>query len=127
MIIAGYATFYLVTKREISEKIKKEIDAEQIKIAIKLREEANASEVARVCQEKIRWANPSDIAVTGIYKRLKNIIREGAFVALSEKYKEQVDPGWSIDYEYFFNSTLYLFAQYFAWARLVEEDLSIEL
>jgi hypothetical protein len=127
MILVGYATFYLITKKEISEKIKKEIDAEQIKIALKLREEAKASEDARVCQEKIRWANPSDIAVNGIYYRLKNIIHGGAHVALSEKHKERIYPNWSIDYEYFFNSTLYLFAQYFAWARLMEEDLSIEL
>jgi hypothetical protein len=62
-----------------------------------------------------------------ILYRLKNIIKDGAYIALSENSKGQIYSNWSIDYEYFFNSTLYLFAQYFAWTRLLEEGLSIEL
>jgi len=127
MILVGYATFYFITKKEIGEKIKKEIEAEQIKIVLKLKEEAKASEKERIRAEVIRWANPSEIAVNGLYYRLKNIIEYGAYIALSENSEGQIHPNWSINHEYFFNSTLYLFAQYFAWTRLLEDDLSREI
>lgn len=127
MVFVGYATYYFITRKEISEKIKKEIDAEHTKLVTKLDEEAKVSREERIRAEVIRWANPSEIAVNSLYYRLKNIIKDGAYIALRENSKGQINSNWSMDYEYFFNSTLYLFAQYFAWTRLLAEGLSIEL
>ena len=38
-----------------------------------------------------------------------------------------MDPDWAIGYEYAIESTLFLFAEYFAWIRLLQEKLSFEL
>jgi hypothetical protein len=83
MVLVGYATYYFITRKEISEKIKKGVEAEQIKIVLKLKEEAKASEDARVRAEVIRWANPSEIAVNGLYYRG---FRLTSFQATSLKY-----------------------------------------
>jgi hypothetical protein len=84
----------------------------------------------RIRDEVLRWANPVLGAVTGLESRLTNILDDGLFVALDPRRageERPVDEDWAIGYEYALESTLFLFAEYFAWIRLLQERLSFEL
>ena len=39
--------------------------------------------------------------------------------------KRPVDPDWAVSYEYVMPSTLFLFAEYFAWVQLLRERVSL--
>jgi hypothetical protein len=78
----------------------------------------------RVREQVIQWANPILSAVEDLNHRLVNILDRG-YAALNKQ--GQFSPQWSITYEYFMFSTLYLFAQYFAWIQMLREQLSFEL
>jgi hypothetical protein len=84
----------------------------------------------RVRQEVLRWTNPILGAVEGLESRLSNILNDGLFVALDPRHageKRPVHPDWAVSYDYTMPSTLFLFAEYFAWIRLLQERLSFEL
>lgn len=81
----------------------------------------------RLRAEILRWANPILAAVSELAGRLDNILGHGAHVALGRNTSRNVSPGWSIDYDYFMPSTLYVFAQYFHWVRRLQIELSFEL
>ncbi len=72
-----------------------------------------------------RWANPIGLAITDLEHRLSNIIDNGGYQVLASEPK--VPLNWSADYKYFMGSTLYYFAQYFCWVRLLQHQLSYEL
>jgi hypothetical protein len=38
-----------------------------------------------------------------------------------------LDPDWAVSYDYVMPTTLFVFADYFAWVRLLQESLSLEL
>ena len=83
----------------------------------------------RIRQEVLRWSNSifggSLIELQG---RLENILTKQGYAALSSKSKDRLNPEWSVDHEYFFSSTVFLFAQYFCWVSLLKEKLpSFEL
>ena len=82
----------------------------------------------RVRQEVLRWSNPIlGGSLKELQGRLKNILEDEGYAALSSKSKDKLNPEWSIDHEYFFSSTVFLFAKYFCWVSLLEERLSFEL
>ena len=91
------------------------------------RADLETSREERIRREIIRWANPILGAVKDLEGRLINILERDGYLALSEEYKEQVNPNWSISYTYFMCSTLYLFGQYFSWIRMFQEELNFEL
>ena len=78
----------------------------------------------RIREQIIKWANPILRAVEDLNHRLGNILDKG-YLALNEH--GQFASQWSITYAYFMPSTLYLFAQYFAWIQMLREHLSFEL
>jgi hypothetical protein len=78
----------------------------------------------RVREQIIKWANPILSAVEDLNHRLDNILDRG-YVVLNKQ--GQFSSQWSITYDYFMSSTLYLFAQYFAWIQMLREQLSFEL
>ncbi len=124
--LVAYTIYLLVTRKQISEKIEKEVAAEYKTNLEKLRAEAKMSEETRIRSEIIRWANPLGAAINNLYYRLDNILCNNAYFALNERNISLINPNWSINYEYFFNSTIYLFSQYFAWTRILEEEINIE-
>ena len=84
----------------------------------------------RIRQEVLRWANPILNSVEGLESRLDNILDDDLYVALSPRtagVARPVAPDWAVSYEYVMPSTLFLFAEYFAWVRLLLERLSFEL
>jgi hypothetical protein len=81
----------------------------------------------RIRQEIVRWANPILGSVMDLTRRLRNILHEQGYLALSPETESKVDSEWSIHYEYFLPSTVYLFCRYFCWVQLLEESLSFEL
>lgn len=94
--------------------------------------ETRHADAARVQSERIRseilrWANPILGAVTDLKSRLKNVLKDTAYPALQTNPPKPIPPNWSITYEYFMPSTLYLFCQYFYWVRRLQEELSFEL
>lgn len=109
--VSSWLTFYYIKRRELIEK-------SDLEVQLKKEE--------RIRQEVIRWSNPILASVKELKGRINNIIDEG-YLALNKEYKDQVNPNWSISYDYFMNSTLYLFGQYFCWIRMLEEELNFEL
>jgi hypothetical protein len=88
----------------------------------KLEVEATSDE--RVRREIVAWANPIQDAAVSLQMRLDNILRHEGYWALHPGY---TDPDWSISYDYFLASTLYLFGQYFCWIQMLRLELSFEL
>ncbi len=85
-----------------------------------------AAQKDRIRNEVARWSNPIPSAVTDLKNRLTNIVVDG-YPALSPNVRQRVNPQWSIQYDYFFPSTIYLFSRYLCWTGILEEKLSFEL
>jgi hypothetical protein len=83
----------------------------------------------RIREEVLRWANPILGSVKGLTSRLANILDQGLHVALDPEADEgwPVDENWAIDRDYALESTLFVFAEYFAWVQLLHERMSFEL
>jgi hypothetical protein len=81
----------------------------------------------RLRNEVARWSNPIPSAVADLKNRLENILDHQGYLALSPSVRQRVNPQWSVQYDYFFPSTIYLFSRYFCWTGLLEEKLSFEL
>jgi hypothetical protein len=84
----------------------------------------------RIRQEVLRWANPVLNAVQALESRLKNVLEEQLHPALNQKHggsERPLDPDWAVSYDYVMPTTLFVFADYFAWVRLLQESLSLEL
>jgi len=78
-------------------------------------------------KKSLSGPNPILGAVESLQHRLKNIIEDDGYLALSEECASEINPNWSISYDYFMSSTLYHFGQYFAWVQMLREELSFEL
>lgn len=80
---------------------------------------------AQIRAEIRRWSNPILAAVDGLIGRLENVVADGGYVALQPQATPPAD--WSVTYDYFLPSTVYLFAQYFCWTELLRQELSFQL
>lgn len=89
--------------------------------------EAEVSRNERIRGEILRWANPILGAVRDLRSRLGNILKNDAHLALQKQPQRPIPHGWSISYDYFMPSTLYLFCQYFYWVKRLQAELSFEL
>jgi hypothetical protein len=78
----------------------------------------------RIRAEIIAWANPIRDAAESLQHRLGNVLARQGYQALAKGYAHA---DWSISYEYFMTSTLYLFARYFSWIHMLRQELSFEL
>jgi hypothetical protein len=87
--------------------------------------ETENARLERVRIEIEKWANPITDAVNSLEARLANILKKDAYVALGNDGR--MNPSWAITYEYFMPSTIFLFAQFFCWQRLLEESLRFDL
>lgn len=136
----AWLTFKLVKKRELAEGVqaevarldlvrKPEMDLELRKALEQARGlsiiASDAAREERVRHETLRWANPILNSVRGLQGRLDNILRRAGYVALTSGGRGMT--GWSVTYEYFMSSTLYLFASYFGYIELLRGSLSHEL
>lgn len=110
--ISSYMTYHYIKRREIADTVIVESEKERKE---------------RIRQEVTRWANPILGAVQDLEAKLRNILEMQGYEALTEDYQEKVNPDWSISYDYFMHSALYLFAQYFCWIRMLQENLNFEL
>jgi hypothetical protein len=88
---------------------------------------ANIARKDRIREQLNQWANPILGSVRGLEARLDNILSDEGYLALSKETQSKVKKEWSITYDYFVPTTIYLFSQYFCWIRLFEENLSFEL
>lgn len=89
--------------------------------------ESEASAEDRIRQEILRWANPVLEAVLHLQSRLDNILHDHAYPALDKNFDGMLKETWSISYAYLMPSTLYSFASFFAWVRMLRERMSFEL
>jgi hypothetical protein len=86
--------------------------------------------IERTREEVLLWANPILNSVLGLKSRLENILKDNLHVALSPSsagVDRPVNPDWSISYAFVMPSTLFFFAEYFAWVQLLRERVSLEL
>lgn len=83
----------------------------------------------RLREQVLRWANPILDTVTSLESRLGNILDDSLYLALEPKAKKDrpVHEDWAMDLAYARESTVFLFADYFAWVQLLRERLSFEL
>jgi hypothetical protein len=81
----------------------------------------------RIREEIIKWTNPTLIAIKDLEARLHNILKHQAYPVLDKEYLQENHPNWSITYEFFMPSTLYIFAQYFAWVQLLVDEINYEI
>jgi len=125
-IIAGFLSSWLTYHFKRQEIIDSAIADLEKKRQIFLLE-MEKSRVERVRQEVIRWANPILGAVGELIGRLGNILEHQGYLALSKDGQKRLNPDWSMSYDYFMSSTLYLFGQYFAWVQMLQEKLNFEL
>lgn len=87
-------------------------------IAFTARTETEQEKQERIRQEIVRWSNPILGAVNELDDRLWNILENAGHLALSNSYRVQNNPNWSLTYEHWMPSTLFLFGQYFAWVQV---------
>ena len=92
--------------------------------AYKLQLETVAKSDDRIRNEILTWANPILEAVNGLESRLRNILTTKGYEALEPGFSQAE---WSITYDYFLNSTMFLFGQYFCWTHMLHQELSFEL
>lgn len=111
----------LVKKPELAQALLNEIEGQREKLRLEREKDRNE----RIRTEILRWANPILGAVEDLRGRLDNVLRRMGYFALNPEYKETLQ--WSISYDYFIQSTLYLFSVYFAYAEALREQLSFEL
>lgn len=111
----------LITKPQLAETLRNEIERQRETIRL----EQEKEKAIRIRQEVLRWANPILGAVRNLRGRLDNILRQAGYLALSPEYKESSQ--WSISYDYFIRSTLYLFGVYFAYTEALMDELNFEL
>jgi hypothetical protein len=111
--------------KEQLESHKEELEREKIEFQALVTAEAEQKD--RIRLEIERWANPILGAVMDLERRLDNILNDEGYFALSPVTQENVNPDWSITYDYFLPSTVFLFCQYFCWVRLLEERLRFDL
>jgi len=86
--------------------------------------EAVAKSDDRIRSEVLAWANPILDAVNGLESRLRNILTTKGYRALDSSFS---DPEWSVTHDYFLDSTLFLFGQYFCWTQMLRQEMSFEL
>lgn len=79
----------------------------------------------RMRAERYAWQNSVYESVRSLSRRLGNILTDDGHVALAPG--AVLDPQWSMTHEYFLESTMFLFAQYFCCVQLIRDDLSFEL
>ena len=81
----------------------------------------------RIREELLRWSNPILGSVKALRERLENVLKHEGYLGLSLDCKDRVNPNWSITYDYFMSSTVYLFCQYFCYLELLRENLRFEI
>jgi len=110
-------------RQMLEDKHQAELEVERFRRQL----ESETTMAERIRIEVVRWANPILDAVTTLEKRLDNILKNGGHTVLDKERAKEVDENWSITFDYFFPSTLYLFAQYFCWVRMMLERFSFEV
>lgn len=111
-VVSSWATYRFVNRREMVETRILEADAE--------RQE-------RVRTELIKWSNDVNVAVDDLYGRLGAILNQNGWVALNPAFVRSPTAVWSVTHEYYMNSTLFLFGQFFGWIQLLREDVNYEI
>lgn len=109
------------------EHTRAELARESVELAERAKAAAmrESAEHARVNDEVIRWGTPILEVIEALQHRLDNILDKGGDVALSSG--NRLDPSWSMTFDYQMTSSLFLFAQYFAWVQQLRESASLEL
>jgi hypothetical protein len=95
--------------------------------AFKTELKENTDRRDRIRDQVTKWSNPILGSVEALKARLDNILLDDGYLALSASSQGNITPEWSITYDYFFPTTVYLFADYFCWVRFFEENMSFEL
>lgn len=121
--LTSWLYYHYIKRKEIIDSVVGEIENHRHKLALDIEE----SKRERIRQEIVRWANPILGTVEDLEYRLKNILQNGGYRALSNECDGMLNPNWSISYSYYMNSTLYLFGQYFAWIQMLNKELNFEI
>jgi hypothetical protein len=116
--IVGAGIIGWIIKQAISTWLKGNL--EEFKSGLK--EEVKSAD--RIRREIVAWANPIQDAAISLERRLANILEDEGYKALQPGY---TTADWSITYDYFLSSTMFLFGQYFCWIQMLRLELNFEL
>lgn len=111
-VASSWATYRFVNRREMLET--------QI-----IEQQAERKE--RVRAELTKWSNDVNVAVDDLYGRLGAVLHQNGYIALDPAYVRAPNAVWSVTHEYYVNSTLFLFGQFFGWIQLLREDVNYEI
>lgn len=87
--------------------------------------ESEKQRIERLRAQTQRWALPIQGAIEDLRHRLNDVINNDGYLMLDEATTKV--EGWSADYRYYMSSTVYYFAQYFCWTRLMQQQLGHDL
>jgi hypothetical protein len=118
--LTSLITFRVVKRRELAEERRNDVLREGELAAAKRADDLEE----RIRTETLRWAGPILSAVDDLRSRLRNILQQAGHVALDPEWQPRAD--WSVTYEYFLDTTLYLSAVYFGYVELLRQSLSLE-
>lgn len=118
-ISAGTALLVTALGNYFSRRREREADSRRTKI------DREIAKHDRLRNEVLKWGTPLLAAIRDLRHRLDNILNKEGCAALSPKCK--ISPSCSMTFDYQMTSTLFLFAQYFAWTRRLLEGASLEL
>jgi len=124
MVYVVKSVFEHFLQRNLKHAESNDRKAEQDQLRRLNREDAR---IDRIREELFRWSNPILGSVKALSKRLENVLNHEGHLGLSPNCKDQVNPNWSITYDYFMSSTVYLFCQYFCYLELLRENLRFEI
>ena len=110
--LSSWLTYRFIKRREL-------VDIQKL--------ESQKQKQERIRKEIIRWSSPVLSSVQSLQSQLRNILENNGYLAMGKDYKEQVNPNWSISYDYFMSSVPFLFGQYFAWTQMIRDELNFEL
>jgi hypothetical protein len=120
--VSGWIAF-LLKRRELVETTIQAIEERRGTLQL----ETDEARQDRIRSEILRWANPLLGAVQDLTSRLHNILDANGYKALKPAYDPSTEPNWAISHEYILLTTLYLFGQFFACIRMIQEELSFEM
>jgi hypothetical protein len=116
--IFGVGLIVWIIKQGISTWLKSSLE----EFKSDLKEEVKSAD--RIRREIVAWANPIQDAAISLERRLTNILESEGYKALQPGY---TTADWSITYDYFLCSTMFLFGQYFCWIQMLRLELNFEL
>ena len=103
-VVTSYLTYKFIKHQEIIDTVKEQVRADILREIHRSNLETEKSKTDRIRRESLKWANPILGSVKDLNFRLNNILESEGYLALSTNYQAQINPNWSVTYDYYIGS-----------------------